>query len=76
MTFVKHHWKKLLAAALLTAALAGFGLWYSLFRIDPEFRAADAANQQQLEALDQALGLGDDSDFPAIEREPPNAQTR
>ncbi len=62
--------KRLLVAGVLLGVAGGGYAWYSMFYVDPEFAAADKANQEQQESLDQQLGLDSaEDDFADLEEE-------
>lgn len=63
---------KLLIAALVVAAGAGFGAWWTMFRVDdPEAVARDQAVKEQLDAFDAQFGeeTDDEDDFADLEDE-------
>jgi hypothetical protein len=66
------HWKKILVAGVIVAVAAGFGAWWTMFRVDdPEAIARDQAIEQQLDAFDEQFGeaADDDDDFADLEAE-------
>ncbi len=66
------HWKKILVAGVLVAAAAGFGAWWTMFRVDdPEAIARDQAIEEQLDAFDEQFGRAadDEDDFADLEAE-------
>lgn len=48
--------KAIAAAVVVGGVLVGGAVWYTLFRVDPEFEAQQQAHEQQQKSLDEAFG--------------------
>lgn len=69
MSALKKNWKALVLVGAVLAGLGGYGVWYNLFRVDPEFTEQVEQQDQKQQAVDEALGLDDDDDFADLEKE-------
>jgi hypothetical protein len=65
---LKQRWKILLLASFVLGSGAAFGVWWKLFRVDPQHTEKLEKLDANQKAVDEALGL-DDDDFEALEQQ-------